>query len=89
MLSFFADAKSELTDALGMRLDHPKVLDKLGNPRCKRFAAFVEDGIFRAVSVCGTEDDPAGDDDPTLAQPETMLAAIDKHIGMGVAAGAS
>eukprot|EP00931_Biecheleriopsis_adriatica_P047100 TRINITY_DN27127_c0_g1_i1.p3 TRINITY_DN27127_c0_g1~~TRINITY_DN27127_c0_g1_i1.p3 ORF type:complete len:116 (+),score=44.00 TRINITY_DN27127_c0_g1_i1:277-624(+) len=52
-ITFYADTSSKLTEALGMVLDAPPVLEKLGNPRCKRFALVVEDGVVKAVKVAG------------------------------------
>lgn len=48
-----------------MSLRHPGPMSVLGNPRCKRFAMIVDDGIVKAVEVSEAEDDPAGDNDPT------------------------
>lgn len=90
MIRFLADPEAKLTTALGMLLDDQRVLqNNLGNPRCKRFALIVEDGTIRAVKVSGTSDDPAGDDDPSETNVESMLACIprDQEPG-GAAAGA-
>ena len=38
MVTFMADTRSELTQALDMVLDDEGVMGALGNPRCKRFA---------------------------------------------------
>lgn len=76
MLTFLADPACVFTRALGMTLDHPKPMRALGNPRGKRFAAYVVDGVIKVLHVCGTAEDPAGDDAPEAAQPEAMLAAI-------------
>lgn len=38
MVTFMADTRSELTQALDMVLDDAGVMNALGNPRCKRFA---------------------------------------------------
>mmetsp|Transcript_14564 Transcript_14564/g.41911 ORF Transcript_14564/g.41911 Transcript_14564/m.41911 type:complete len:84 (+) Transcript_14564:335-586(+) len=53
MITFLADTRSELTEALGMVLDAEAVMEKLGNPRCKRFALVVDDLVVKAVSVAG------------------------------------
>lgn len=75
MIRFLADPEAKLTTALGMLLDDQRVLsNNLGNPRCKRFALLVDDGTIRAVKVSGTPDDPAGDDDPSETNVESMLA---------------
>ena len=41
MITFLADTRSELTQALGVVLDHPGPMGVLGNPRCKRFAMYL------------------------------------------------
>lgn len=43
-----ADCRGELTRALGLELD---VTAKLGNVRCRRFAAVLQDGVFRYIAV--------------------------------------
>mmetsp|Transcript_78822 Transcript_78822/g.220930 ORF Transcript_78822/g.220930 Transcript_78822/m.220930 type:complete len:84 (-) Transcript_78822:299-550(-) len=53
MVTFLADTRSELTQALGMVLDDEGVMEVLGNPRCKRFALVVDDLAVKAVSVAG------------------------------------
>lgn len=65
MVKLMADPRGILTRRLGMSLRHPGPLSNLGNPRCKRFAMIVDDGIVKAVEVSESEDDPAGDNDPT------------------------
>merc|ERR1712176_562922 len=51
MITFLADPRSEMTKALDMVLDVPGVLEKLGNPRCKRFALVVDDGVITGMAV--------------------------------------
>jgi len=53
MITFLADTRSELTKALDLVLDAPGVLEKLGNPRCERFAMVVDDGKITGMSVAG------------------------------------
>jgi len=65
IVKLMADPKSILTRRLGMALRHPGPMGNLGNPRCKRFALLVDDGVVKAVEVSESEDDPAGDNDPT------------------------
>jgi len=64
MLKMYADPRGILTRRLGMSLRHPGPMSVLGNPRCKRFALIVDDGIVKAVAVSEAEDDPAGDNNP-------------------------
>merc|ERR1712039_1143852 len=73
LITFLADTRRELTDALGLVLDAPPVMEKLGNPRCKRFSMLIEDGVIKTVNVAAYEDDPAGDDRPDVTLAEKML----------------
>ena len=75
-ITFLADPRSELTKALGLVLDHPGPMSKLGNPRCKRFAMYVVDGVIKVMEVSHSEADPAGDDDPSASCIDNMLAKI-------------
>ena len=75
-VKFMADTRKELTMALGMELTHPGPMGKLGNPRCKRHAIFVDDGIMKVINVSEAEDDPAGDDRPELSCIDNMLKEI-------------
>mmetsp|Transcript_18667 Transcript_18667/g.42455 ORF Transcript_18667/g.42455 Transcript_18667/m.42455 type:complete len:100 (+) Transcript_18667:353-652(+) len=78
IITFLADPRSELTEALGMVLDHPGPMGVLGNPRCKRFALYLEDGVIKAWRVSERDDDPAGDDDPSATTVDGMISAIDE-----------
>lgn len=53
LIKFYADTRSQLTQALGLVLDAPPVLEKLGNPRCKRCSFLVDNGVFKHVNVVG------------------------------------
>jgi len=53
MISFMADTRSELTKALDLVLDAQPAMAVLGNPRCKRFAIVVDNGIIKALTVAG------------------------------------
>mmetsp|Transcript_71505 Transcript_71505/g.202820 ORF Transcript_71505/g.202820 Transcript_71505/m.202820 type:complete len:84 (-) Transcript_71505:287-538(-) len=53
MITFLADTRSELTQALDLVLDAPPAMAVLGNPRCKRFSILVEDGTIKALNVAG------------------------------------
>lgn len=53
MITFLADTRGEMTKALDQVLDAPGVLEKLGNPRCERFAMVVDDGEIKALTVAG------------------------------------
>eukprot|EP00793_Prasinoderma_coloniale_P002859 PRCOL_00002341-RA len=80
MVKFLADTRKELTDALGMELKHPGPMADLGNPRCKRFAAYVDNGIIKVLNVAEKgplgEEDPAGDDFPEVSCIDNMLKEI-------------
>ena len=79
LLTFYGDPSAKLTKALGMVLDHPGPMAKLGYPRSKRFAAYVVDGVVKAVEVSEKPDDPAGDDFPESSCVENMLTHIDAY----------
>lgn len=64
MVTFLGDTRGELTEALGMFMDHPGPKEALGNPRCKRFVLVCENGIVKSMEVSEAVDDPAGDNDP-------------------------
>jgi len=76
MITFLGDPRSELTKALGLVLDHPGPMAVLGNNRCKRFSMLIEDGIIKTVNVAAANDDPAGDNDPSVALAEKMLGDL-------------
>lgn len=77
LVKFMADPTSALTVALGLKLDHPGPVAKLGPNRCKRHACYVVDGVIRALEVSEKEDDPAGDDFPESSSIDNMLAVIE------------
>lgn len=76
MITFMADTRSELTQELGLVLDHPGPMSVLGNPRSKRFAMVVEDGKISTLAVSEGPDDPAGDTDPSASCVEAILEAL-------------
>jgi 2-Cys peroxiredoxin 5 len=73
IIQFFGDTRSELTEALGLVLDHPGPMSVLGNPRCKRFSMLIDDGVIKTINVAEKDDDPAGDDYPGVTLVEKML----------------
>jgi len=73
IVQLLGDPRSEVTEALGLVLDHPGPMSVLGNPRCKRFSMLIDDGVIKAMNVAHRKDDPAGDDDPTCSMVEKML----------------
>ena len=82
-VTMLADSRCELAKALDLVLDHPNNLHDLGGPRMKRFAAFYDDGVLKALSVAegpkgadGLHSDPAGDDAPESTFAENFLKTI-------------
>lgn len=73
IMTFLGDPRSELTKALGVVLDHAGPMSVLGNPRCQRFSMIIDDGIIKTINVAASEDDPAGDNDPSVSLVEKML----------------
>lgn len=65
MITFLADTRRELTEALDLVLDVEKVRDLLGGPRCKRFAMVVENGVIKALNVAGED---GATDESTFAE---------------------
>jgi 2-Cys peroxiredoxin 5 len=78
MITFLADPRSEVTGALGMILDHPGPISKLGYNRSKRFAMYIVNGVIKAWKVSEAPDDPAGDDDPSATLAPAMIEEINK-----------
>lgn len=78
MVSFLADTRSELTQALGLVLDHPGPMSVLGNPRCKRYSMLVVNGVIKSINVAESEDDPAGDATPDASMPAKILEDLAK-----------
>jgi 2-Cys peroxiredoxin 5 len=76
LLTMFGDPSGAFTRALGMQLNHPGPMSKLGYERCKRFALYVVDGVIKLVRVAEAEDDPAGDDQPEVTLAPQMIEAI-------------
>jgi peroxiredoxin len=77
IITFLGDPRSELTKALGLVLNHPGPLSVLGNPRCKRFSMFINDGVIRSINGAAAEGDPAGDENPTVSLVDKMLEDLD------------
>ena len=80
MITFLADTRSELTQALGVVLDHPGPMGVLGNPRSKRFAMYLDDGVIKVFETSEKPDDPAGDAFPESSCVENMLEEIKKAL---------
>jgi len=77
IIKFLGDPRSELTQALGVVLDHPGPMSVLGNPRCQRFSMLIKDGVIKSINVAAYENDPAGDDNPEISMVDKMLEDLD------------
>jgi len=71
------DPRREVTEALGLVLDHPGPMSVLGSPRCKRFSMLVDDGVIKSINIAAAEGDPAGDDNPAISLVDQMLSDLD------------
>lgn len=76
IITFMADTQGNLTKALGTEMTDNGPISKLGGPRCKRHAMYVEYGIIRAFEVAESPGDPAGDNKPDVTLVEHMLTHI-------------
>mmetsp|Transcript_134482 Transcript_134482/g.429534 ORF Transcript_134482/g.429534 Transcript_134482/m.429534 type:complete len:90 (-) Transcript_134482:518-787(-) len=76
IIKFLGDTRSELAQALGVVLDHPGPMSVLGSPRCKRFSMLIDDGVIKTINIAAAENDPAGDDNPTVSLVDKMLADL-------------
>lgn len=85
LITLFGDPTSTVTNALGMLLEHPGPNGKGLWNRSKRFAAFVVDGVVKALEVSEGgpkgEEDPAGDDFPEATLAPNMIKKI-KALGL-------
>jgi peroxiredoxin len=79
LLIFMGDPMGELTKELGMELTDSRPIANGLVGRCKRFAMYVENSVVKYVAVSESNDDPAGDADPTATCCEAMLQAIEKQ----------
>lgn len=76
ILSFYGDSASKLTKEIGMELTDSRVMEALGNPRCKRHAIIADDMEVKEIFVAASEDDPAGDGKPESTFVDNVL----KHL---------
>jgi len=75
MVTFLADTRCELSEALDLTFSAP-VLGT--SPRCKRFALFIDDGVVKVVNVSEGPNDPSGDADPSASLAPGMIESIKK-----------
>lgn len=85
MLKLLGDPSSEFTKALGLVFDDPKAMEVLGNPRCKRFSMFVDNGIIRTLTVA-QGDVPAEDTFVDKVLEEIKKRSMLEEMAAGVAA---
>mmetsp|Transcript_10686 Transcript_10686/g.27200 ORF Transcript_10686/g.27200 Transcript_10686/m.27200 type:complete len:93 (-) Transcript_10686:262-540(-) len=76
MVKFLADPTSALTKALDLEMTADGPVSVLGAGRSKRFAIIFDDGVAKAIGVSESEDDPAGDTDPSNTLVEGMLSQL-------------
>mmetsp|Transcript_7055 Transcript_7055/g.8100 ORF Transcript_7055/g.8100 Transcript_7055/m.8100 type:complete len:93 (+) Transcript_7055:362-640(+) len=76
-ITFLGDPNSALTKALDLEMTHEGPCGVLGPHRCKRFAAYVEDGTIKVLNVSEGPNDPAGDNDPSKSCIDAMLMCIE------------
>lgn len=67
------DPKGDLAKACGMELTATGPVGVLGHGRSKRFACIVDDGKVSFVAVSESDEDPAGDTDPSASMPDAIL----------------
>jgi len=67
IIQFLGDPSREVTEALGLVLDHPGPMSVLGTKRCKRFSMLIDNGVIKAINVAANENDPAGDNNPAIS----------------------
>jgi peroxiredoxin len=82
-ITLMGDTYGDLTEKLGMMMDHPGPNWKFGTstPRSTRVAMYVVDGVVKILRVAEGpgpkgEEDPAGDDFPEVTLAPAMLDAI-------------
>ena len=76
MINFLADPHGTLVDAMGLRMNASGPQSIFGQGRCKRFAAYFDDGVLKRLNVSEKMDDPAGDDDPSHSMVDKMIEAL-------------
>merc|ERR1711998_192755 len=79
VLNFLADTHGKLTDALDMRMHHDGPRAKFAQDRCKRFSAYLDNGVVKILNIAEAKDDPAGDDNPANSLVEKMLEDMEAH----------
>lgn len=79
IVNLFGDPRMELTNALGVVLNHPGPMGVLGNNRCQRFSMYINDCKIKTFNLAAAENDPAGDDRPEVSMVDKMLEDL-KHL---------
>lgn len=75
-IKLMQDPSGEFTRSVGLVLEHPGPVVKLGPNRCKRFAMVVDRGTVVLLRVAESNDDPAGDTRPDVTLVENILTEI-------------
>mmetsp|Transcript_48010 Transcript_48010/g.89042 ORF Transcript_48010/g.89042 Transcript_48010/m.89042 type:complete len:93 (-) Transcript_48010:227-505(-) len=78
-ITFMGDPAGELTKALDMQMTHPGPPSVGIIGRCKRHAIHVVDGEIKTVAISESEDDPAGDNNPSATLADAMIASIKNY----------
>ena len=78
LIQIVADTRGEVSKALDVVLDHPGVMEVLGNPRCKRFSMIIDDGVVRT----GLDLRPHGGDGQHFTIKVPGAAAATLHAGL-------
>jgi len=78
-INFLADPHGNWTDACGLRMTHDGPRDHFGVGRSKRYSAVFDDCKLMKINIAeDPENDPAGDDDPTISLAPAMLSWFSK-----------
>lgn len=85
IISFMGDPRGELTKALGVEMTHPGPCGVLGSGRCKRFSAYIEEGVIKTFNIAedvgvAEGEDPAGDAHPEISCVEKMMKDLEELI---------
>jgi peroxiredoxin len=76
IVTMMGDPSREFTEACGMEMTHPGPPEVGIIDRCKRWAMYCENNVVKYVAVAEADDDPAGDDNPTVTLAPAILDAI-------------
>merc|ERR550537_2002825 len=80
MIRLLGDPRSELTNALGVVLNHPGPMGVLGNNRCQRFSMYISNCKIKTFNLAAADNDPAGDDRPEVSMVDKMLEDLKRSL---------